>query len=92
MGKKSQTMEKPDMVYIVESLLEKEGSMYLVKWKSYTNWWNSWEPREGLPQFIVKVSDRCNLKLYLYWIIGYPYFRKVTPKTDELLFLLLHQP
>ena len=76
-------MEKPDMVYIVESLLEKEGSMFLVKWKSYTNWWNSWEPKEGLPPFIVKVSDRYNLKLYLYWIIGYPYFRNVTPTTDE---------
>ena len=57
-GKKSKTIEKADMVYIVESLLQKEGSMYLVKWENYTHWWNSWEPKEGLPPSIINVSEK----------------------------------
>ena len=37
-ARKSKTEEKPDMVYTVEALLEKEGSMFLVKWENYTSW------------------------------------------------------
>ena len=47
---------KKDEVYIIESLLKKEGSMYLVKWENYSHRWNSWEPKGGIPVFIVKVT------------------------------------
>ena len=46
---------KKGKVYIIESLLKKEGSMFLVKWENYSDLWNSWEPKEGIPPFIVKV-------------------------------------
>ena len=48
-------MSTQDKVYTIEALLEKEGSMFLVKWENYTSLWNSWEPRDGIPPFIVKV-------------------------------------
>ena len=48
---------KKDKVYIIESLLKKDGSMFLVKWENYSASWNSWEPREGIPPYIVKVHS-----------------------------------
>ena len=45
-----------DEVYNIESLLKKEGSMYLVKWENYSHRWNSWEPKAAIPAFIVKVT------------------------------------
>ena len=53
--KKSKTSIIQEEVYIVEALLEKKGSKFLVKWENYNNDWNSWEPKAGLPAFIVKV-------------------------------------
>jgi len=44
-------------VYIIESLLEKKGLKFLVKWENYSNDWNSWEPKSGLPTFIVKYYE-----------------------------------
>ena len=40
----------------VESLLEKRGYKYLVKWKNCSEASNSWEARFALPQLIVKVK------------------------------------
>ena len=48
---------KTEEVYIVEALLEKKGSKFLVKWENYSEDWNSWEPRSGLPFFIIKVTS-----------------------------------
>ena len=46
---------KKDKEYIIESLLEKDGSKFLVKWENYSNSWNSWEPIKGIPPFILEV-------------------------------------
>jgi len=43
--------------YIIESLLEKKGSKFLVKWEQFSEEWNSWEPRSGLPVFITKYYE-----------------------------------
>jgi len=48
---------KTEEVYIVEALLEKKGSKFLVKWENYSEDWNSWEPRSGLPSFIIKYYE-----------------------------------
>ena len=53
--KKVKNVSKEDKVYTIEALLEKEGSMFLVKWENYSSLLNSWEPRDGIPPFIVKV-------------------------------------
>jgi len=50
-------MAKQDEVYVIESLIEKEGSMYLVKWDNYSHFWNTWEPRNEIPAFIVKYYE-----------------------------------
>ena len=55
--KKNKPAAMLEEVYIVEALLEKKGSTFLVKWENYDKDWNSWEPRTGLPAFIVKVSN-----------------------------------
>jgi len=44
-------------MYIIEALLEKKGSKYLVKWENYDDSWNSWEPVAGIPPFIVKYYE-----------------------------------
>ena len=41
----------------VESLLEKRGYKYLVKWKNCSADCNSWEARFALPQTVVKVGN-----------------------------------
>ena len=46
-----------DEVFYVESLLEKHDSKYFVKWENYPKSYNSWEPRLGLPEYIVKVES-----------------------------------
>jgi thiol-disulfide isomerase/thioredoxin len=55
-----------DEVYNVEALLEKRGYKYLVKWENYPEFYNSWEPRFGLPEHIVKVLMHC---IFLYNIV-----------------------
>ena len=49
--------EPPEKIYIIESLLKKNGSKFLVKWENYPKDYNSWEPRSCIPPNIVKVSD-----------------------------------
>ena len=50
-------------VYIIESLLEKKGSKYLVKWENFTKEYNTWEPKSSIPANIVQVSKQIhNLK------------------------------
>jgi len=55
--KKKQEPEEED-TYIIESLLEKKGSKFLVKWEQYSEEWNSWEPKSGLPIFITKYYEQ----------------------------------
>ena len=40
----------------VESLLMKNGSKYLVKWKNYSDDENTWEHKTSLPKFVLKVN------------------------------------
>ena len=47
--------------YNVEALLEKRGYKYLVKWENYSEEYNSWEPRFGLPPPVLKVYLLDNL-------------------------------
>ena len=53
--KKHKSDTPQEEMFIVESLLEKKGSSFLVKWENYNEDWNSWEPRAGIPSFIVQV-------------------------------------
>ena len=48
--------EPPEKIYIIESLLKKNGSKFLVKWENYPKDYNSWEPRSCIPPNIVQVS------------------------------------
>ena len=45
----------PDDVYNIEALVEKKGSQYLVLWENYPTDQNTWEPRDSIPTFILKV-------------------------------------
>ena len=45
-------------VYIIESLLKKNGSKFLVKWENYSDEYNSWEPKSSIPANIVKVISK----------------------------------
>ena len=52
--KKTKKAPKED-VYIIESLREKKGNNFLVKWENYPEEENTWEPRGAIPGFILKV-------------------------------------
>ena len=54
--KANQREEPPEKIYIIESLLKKNGSKFLVKWENYPKDYNSWEPRSCIPPNIVQVS------------------------------------
>ena len=43
-------------VYIIESLKEKSGDKYLVKWENYSEDENTWEPRSSIPDYVLQVS------------------------------------
>merc|ERR1719481_1245394 len=43
--------------YNIESLLQKKGSKYLVKWESYSEDYNSWEPKTSIPEFILQYYE-----------------------------------
>jgi len=47
-----------DDVYIIESLREKKGNNFLVKWENYPEEENTWEPRKSIPAFIMKFYDK----------------------------------
>ena len=53
--KKNKPVAPQEEMFIIESLLEQKGSTFLVKWENYNEDWNSWEPRAGIPLFIVEV-------------------------------------
>jgi len=44
-------------IYIIESLVEKNGSKYLVKWENYSSDQNTWEPKSSIPAFILKYYE-----------------------------------
>jgi hypothetical protein len=48
--------EEVEDVYVIESLLKKNGSKYLVKWENYSKEHNTWEPKSSIPANIVQVS------------------------------------
>ena len=53
---KDQVEDEPeDDVYIIESLREKKGNQFLVKWENYPEDKNTWEPRASIPDDILKV-------------------------------------
>ena len=55
--KEAKVQEDPeDDVYIIESLKEKKGNSFLVKWENYSEEENTWEPRTSIPGFVLKVD------------------------------------
>jgi len=52
--KKKKPATKQNDVYNIETLIEKKGSKYLVKWENYPEDQNTWEPRSSIPAFILK--------------------------------------
>ena len=60
-GKKKVQKKTEDEVYIIESLKEKKGQTFLVKWENYPEEQNTWEPRKSIPSFILKVVDSFSL-------------------------------
>jgi len=44
-------------VYIIESLMKKNGSKYLVKWENFSDDFNTWEPKASIPEFILKFYE-----------------------------------
>ena len=55
-SKSAVCVEKDDDEYLIEALLDKKGTSYLVKWKKYPSAYNSWEPSFALPPAVIKVS------------------------------------
>ena len=62
---RTKSKQNKDEVYIIESLIEREGkgSYFLVKWENYGEDWNSWEPRSEIPSFIVEVRSNLSMQL-----------------------------
>ena len=58
---------EPDDVYIIESLQEKDGDKFLVKWDNYSEDENTWEPRSSIPDYILQVSKHKDGELYSIW-------------------------
>ena len=50
--------ESGDDVYIIESLREKKGNQFLVKWENYSEDENTWEPRSSIPDNILQVCTK----------------------------------
>ena len=44
--------------YIIESLVERKGEKYLVKWEGYPPEQNTWEPRSNIPKFITQFYEQ----------------------------------
>jgi len=64
-------------VYIIESLLEKKGAKYLVKWENFTKEYNTWEPKSSIPANIVQFYDEDNSRF------GSPAPSEVQPVEEE---------
>ena len=54
--KEKSAKDKGGETFIIELLKERKGDKFLVKWESYPEEYDSWEPRSSLPEYIVKVS------------------------------------
>jgi len=46
-----------DEVYNIESLKEKSGNKFLVKWENYPEEENTWEPRSSIPDYILQFYE-----------------------------------
>ena len=44
--------------YIIESLVERKGEKYFVKWEGYPPEQNTWEPRSNIPKFITQFYEQ----------------------------------
>ena len=61
---KDEVKDEPgDDVYIIESLREKKGNQFLVKWENYSEDENTWEPRSSIPDNILQVC--INNKIFI---------------------------
>ena len=49
--------KRSNNVYNVETLLEKKGNKYLVKWEGYADADNTWEPSSSIPKHILKFYE-----------------------------------
>ena len=49
--------KKSNNVYNVETLLEKKGNKYLVKWEGYSDADNTWEPSSSIPKHILEFYE-----------------------------------
>ena len=49
------------VVYTIESLVEKKGTNYLVKWENFPESQNTWEPSSAIPSSILKVQLFLNI-------------------------------
>lgn len=61
--KTKKAANKKEDVYIIESLIKKSGSQYLVKWENYPADQNTWEPKASIPGFILKFYEEDLSKL-----------------------------
>merc|ERR1711936_1425178 len=58
-----QAVLREEDIYNIESLVEKKGSKYLVKWENYPSEQNTWEPRSSIPKFILKYYEESLARL-----------------------------
>merc|ERR1711936_596219 len=42
-----------EAVYIIETLKEKKGNKFLVKWETFGDEENTWEPKSSIPEYIL---------------------------------------
>jgi len=54
---KKSTAPVQEEVYIIESLIKKNGSKFLVKWENYPEDQSTWEPKASIPEFILKYYE-----------------------------------
>lgn len=58
--KKPVHVEPEEEVYIIESLKEKKGNKFLVKWENFPEEESTWEPKSSIPDYIVQFYE-CDL-------------------------------
>ena len=61
--KKKPTSKAEPKTYIIESLVERKGDKYLVKWERYPPEQSTWEPRANIPKFITQFYEQDQLRL-----------------------------
>ena len=47
---------EPDMLFIIEAILEVKGDSVLVKWEGYKE--STWEPLSNMPEFVVQFVEQ----------------------------------